>query len=957
MSLNRERWQQLSSLFDEALSLAGPARAEWLAGWHRRDPALAGQLADLLGDCTDTNTLTGPMDAVRGFGRLLDHALAGDPAPAGPAAGTRLGPWELLHKIGEGGMGQVWLAQRADGLYDARAAIKLLRGDLSGVGLAARFARERAVLARLNHPAVARLLDAGVSGGQAYLVLEYVAGQSLSAHVREACPTVADRVRLLMRIGEAVDHAHAQLIVHRDLKPSNVMVTAEGDPKLLDFGIAGLLDESEGRSDGDLTRLTGRGLTLGYAAPEQIQGAPIGTASDVFSLGVLLYEMLSGELPFAPRDAPRLAMERAVLHDEPRRLSQVLQRAPHLVAGPGRPADAARARGDLEAVLAKALRKNPAERYGSVRALLDDLNRWLEHRPVSARADDWRHRSRLFLRRHALPAVALTLVLLSLSGGLAVALWQSNRAHQAARQSERIADYLTELLASASPDRHGGKWPTVLQLLESSRQALPQKFLDDPQTRLRLLAVLSDTYHQLNRFDIAMPLQEEQVALATQLHGSDGAETLRARLDQARTFQVQGLFDKVIVALEALREPLRRELGPDSEEHRQLLYILSTSYTRTGRLDDADRMLAEVGRITEARFPPGSPERLSHLNHLQVLRVGQGRLREALEAIRATQPYWNDPDPERARQILVFRRNTLAVQIRLAQYERIEERSRELLADMDRLLGPGNDMAMGLRVELARYFTEIGDFRRALQQRQDNLALADAAGVQHPAVRLPLRVALALARTQAGAADAGTLRREARALLAEVDAAAAPLGYARAEAWISLARIGLALDDDGLAADAVARLVGDAGLRLDRDALLASRVAQLEGGLARLQGDLPRSRQRLLERQRLFERPLADRQTLPAWAAALDLAYTEVLAGGRDAAAALDTAAARRPPGMPPGHPLDAVTVYLRARLHAGSDSAPAVQQALRAVLEPAAARGGPSAGTGRGSLGAALTL
>ncbi len=961
------RWHALSDLLDEALALSPAARVPWLDRLRQRDAALADVVAQAL---AEADALTGPdaadlhgdttLPGLANFGQGLAQVLQ---APSGdgpaPRLGLRLGAWQLLHKIGEGGMGQVWLARRADGLYEAQAAIKLLRSDLSSAGWAQRFARERAVLARLDHPAVARLLDAGIEDGQAYLVLEYVDGRTLAEHVRSACPGVEPRVRLLLQIAEAVDHAHAQLIVHRDLKPSNVMITRAGQPKLLDFGIAGLLDDGE-PVDTDLTRQTGRGLTLGYAAPEQILGRPIGTAADVFSLGVMLFELLSGELPFAPRSSPRLELEHAVLHDEPRRLSTLLTAARQRPlpadadpVSPGRPVDMARVAGDLEAIVAKALRKDVAQRYGSVRALIDDLNHWLAHRPVSARRDDGWHRSRLWLRRNALGAAALATVLLTLAGGLAGVTWQWRRAEAAARQSDQVTQYLGDLLISASPDRHGGQWPTVLQLLQSTRETLPERFRDDPDTRIRLLQVLAGTYHELNRFDLAMPMWGELVDLSTQRHGQGDPRTLQARFKQAHTHQVQGLFDKTIAELEPLRPTYAQVFGDRSETYRQLLYVLGTSYSRVGRLDDADTTLAEAGRLTDASFPPGSRQWLSHQNHLQVLRNGQGRVREALQAILRTQPYWAGATRETLRDMLVYRRNTLAIQIRLSEYTDIEPRARALVAEMDRLMGPGNDLSAGMRHELARYFTEVGQRQAALQQREQNLALAQAAQVQHPAVVVPLQVQVLLARAQAGAAPPAELERDARALLGTVKAHGTALGYSRADAWINLVRVGLLLDDAALAAEALAPLKADAGLRLDRDRLLASRVAQIDGEVARLQGDLPRSAALLRERMQVFERP-GDKQLLPAWVAALDLAWTLVLMDDAGADAALQAAAARRPPGVAAGHALDHVQAYLQAR-RVGPAAASAADAALLSLGRSQGRAPSTLPRQGLGSLGGAF--
>ena len=607
-------------------------------------------------------------------------------------------------------------------------------------------------------------------------------------------------------------------------------------------------------------------------------------------------------------------------------------------------------------MVATALRRDPAQRYAGVQALIDDLEHWLAHRPVSVRRQDWRHRSRLWLRRHAVLAGAASLVSLSLAAGLAASTWQWRRAEAAARTSARVTDYLTELLAAASPDSHGGQWPTVLQLLESSRKDLDQKFTDDPDTRMQLLQAISRTYRELNRYDIAIPLAEQWVALSLQRHGPDERRSLVAQLDLAHALQIQGSFDRAVALMEPVRARVAREFGGMSDEYQRLLYVMHGGYSRLGRFDDAERVLAEAGRITEAKSPPGAADWLSHLNHVQGLRVGQGRLREALAALRKTEPYWHAMQASDVREWLVLRRNTIAVQVRLDEYERIEERARGVMADADRILGPGNDLGIGMGQEPARYFTDVGQLRQALAQREANLAQVQAAAVRHPATLLPLRAAVLLARGQAHAAPAKALVRDARGVLSDIEAGGAALGYGRAEAVLALARLGVRLDDAPLAADALARLRGDTGLRLDRDRALASRGRHLEGELARLQGDLARSRDVLLERLAYFD-AFTDTAIVPVWVAALDLAYAQLLMNDPAAAASLKRAARHRPPALPAGRPLDAVAGYLAARLAHGDDEAAPVQAALRelARAQGRAGQAGQAEKALRGSLGGAF--
>lgn len=915
--IDRQRWQRVSTLLDEALAMPAEQRPTWLQALAEREPALAADVAQALGT-------THTVGVEQQFEQWLAPALADEPA-AVDLAGTRLGAWRLQRRIGQGGMGEVWLARRDDGLYEAETAIKLLRSDLTAARLSARFDRERAVLARLNHPAIARLLNAGVQDGRAYLVLELVKGQALADHARLHCPRVAERVQLLLQIAQAVAHAHSRLIVHRDLKPSNVLVQDDGQVKLLDFGIAGLLDDDG--DDGELTRQTGRGLTLGYAAPEQVLGAPIGAAADVFSLGVMLFELLGGTLPLGRRNEPRRAIERAVLHDEPRRLA-ALGAAEVDPGGPGRPQDAARAFGDLEAIAAKALRREPAERYGSVQAMIEDLQRWQRQEPVSVRRDDWRHRSGLFMRRHALLAGATATVTLALLAGLATSLWQWQRAEAAARQSDRVTDVLADLLSSASPERHGGQWPTVLQLLETSVAELPERLRDEPDTHLRLLGVMADTYTNLNRFDRALPLLQRWVEMADAQGGPQSRPALLARLHLGRAHQVLQNNNLALATLEPLGPQIRQAFGEVSPEMRQLQHSLAAAAMHAGRFELAEQALAEGWRITRQLPVDQAHEQALYLNNLHVLRNRQGRVPEALALARQAQPFWASTDATHARTILTLRRNPLDTEIDLMQVSDAEPRMRAIVADMDRLLGPGNEQALLMYRMLARYFAHSGEFRRAAAEYDALLAHAARDGVAGSTMLRP-RAERVLMQARAGA-GLGPLKAETEALLREIAAEPQPLAGTLLDALMALAEFGLLLDDAQLASRALA-VAGST--RPPPATPPGTRWARIEGELARLQGDLPTSRARLQQRIDFLARN-TEQRVIWTWSAQLNMAYTLVLMGSPEATARLQHARSLRPPALAPGHPLDAVADYLQARLAHGSDDAAPVRSALKALAQ-----------------------
>jgi eukaryotic-like serine/threonine-protein kinase len=512
-----EEWQILSPRLDEALEMSDEQRAVWLSSLRAESPALVNQLEALL---HEHGVLSKEGFLEKGVGLPEGRGLAGQ----------SLGAYRLVSQIGQGGMGSVWLAERNDGRFERSVAVKFLNIALMGEGGEERFKREGRILARLAHPHIADLIDAGVSqSGQPYLVLEYVDGDHIDHYCDHHKLDTRSRIRLFLDVLEAVAQAHTNLIVHRDLKPSNVLVRKDGLAKLLDFGIAKLLEDEEPA----LTLANGRAMTPDYAAPEQLSGGAITTATDVYALGVLLYVLLTGQHPAGQGRHAAADLVKAIVETEPTRPSDavapgrgksefVIQLAQLAAQRASTPDKLSRLlRGDLDTIVKKALKKAPAERYSSVPALADDLRRYLRHEPISARPDTLAYRWAKFSRRNRTAVLLATLAIVATAAGLAGTLLQARNARlqrdfalrQLAR-AESVNDLDNFLLTDAAPS---GKPFTVSELLGRAEHLVERQRGPNLADRVELLISIGRKYIGRDEDAKARRLLEQAYQLSRQL--------------------------------------------------------------------------------------------------------------------------------------------------------------------------------------------------------------------------------------------------------------------------------------------------------------------------------------------------------------------------------------------------------------------------------------------------------
>jgi len=779
----RARWERLQTLLDAVEALPEADRAGSLEEACPEDADLRAEALALLAVEPEAGAY------LDGFAREL--ASRGGDFP--DLSGKRIGAYRLLRPLGRGGMGVVYEAQRADGEFEQRVALKLLALALTGTEAHRRFLAERQILAGLEHPAIARVLDGGVTeDGTPWFAMEHVEGLPIDAYCDRHRLGIRERLELLLQACEAVEHAHRRLVVHRDLKPANVLVTDDGRVKLLDFGIAKLLDAEAAPA----TRTALRLMTPAYASPEQVRGEPVTTASDVYQLGVLLYELLTGKRPYLLRHGGTGELERAILEQVPSRLSAAVSReqAPTGPIGAGASVEAAcrsrrsslarlrrRLRGDLDTIAFKALAKEPGRRYGSADRLAQDIRRHLDALPVLARRDTWIYRGRKLLERHTVGA-ATALVGLVLAAGMAGfhtvsvererdvaqlerdrAQAERDRARAAAARAEQMSRFLTGLFRGADPRQARGAELTARELLDRGVQQVDRLLAAQPELQAQMLQVLARTYLELGLYDAAEPLLDRALELVRNRVGTDHPEHAAALGNLGMLRYRQGEYRRAETLLDEAVRILDTPAGLDAPALAEVLETLGQTYRSLG---DHERSMATLERALtiQARATGEDSEPVAAvLNSLGAVLIAAGDYERAEQvyeralAIHEREHGAEHPLVGAALQNLAFVRSAQG------RTEGLEAMYRRGLAIQQRAHGPVHPKVGASLNNLGHFLAESGRHAEAIEVLREALEVQSAAlGPDHPDIAYVL---VSLGDTQRAAGRLREAREQYRRIV------------------------------------------------------------------------------------------------------------------------------------------------------------------------------------------------
>jgi serine/threonine-protein kinase len=732
-SLDAQRWNRLEEVFLDALERDVSGRHAFVVESTKDDPSLAPEVEAMLAAHEESLALA--LEA-----QLIDAPSHHDvPEILGPD--VRIGPYRLVEHIGRGGMGDVFRAERVDGEFTQTVAIKLLRTNTVTPEVLRRFRFERQVLARLEHAHIARLIDGALTpDGRPYLVMELVGGRPITAYCDEARLAIDARLALFRTVCGAVQYAHRHLIVHRDLKPSNILVTASGDVKLLDFGLAKLLAPDES-VPANTTQTTSRVLTPDYASPEQVRGERITTATDVYALGLLLYELLSGVRAQTTMSASLVELERRVCIEEPPRPSDALasgtreQVAARVAARGGGRLDRLRRhlRDELDTIVASALRKDPSRRYSSVEQLSDDVGRHVSGLPVLARADTFGYRARKFVRRHRVGVGASAAIVLSIGAGLTFALTGLVRAQRAeqraldeATAARHVSDFLVQLFRVSDPNETRGNSVTARELLDRGADRITTQLDSVPTVQARLLRTMSQAYRELGLYDPALKLAEQALPRQRQQFGDSSVEVARSLNELASLHSRRGEYAKARdLGLQSLA--LQQRIFP-TDSLAGVLNNLAIVYGQLGETDSARVMFERVLPIRERVLGPDHLTVHGALSNLAVVYGQLGRNGEAQPLLERAYAIARKHNGDEHVLVAGTLDNLANLHLAEGRLDTARVLSNRALAIREKILPPAHPLIATSLNNLGSILLEAGDvagakplFERALDIRERSL--------------------------------------------------------------------------------------------------------------------------------------------------------------------------------------------------------------------------------------------
>src|SRR5579871_3603115 len=698
-------WQRIEALFYEALEQAPAAREAFLASACGSDVDLRREIDSLLA----------ASDKTLGFiQRPLQEAARSLDDRSEITSGRQIGAYRLLAVLGEGGMGRVYLAARADDLYKQQVVIKLMHAGFAQTRrMLLRFGAERQILANLNHPNIARLLDGGVSDGLPYLVMEYVDGVPIDEYCREHRLGTESRLKLFCTVCQAVEYAHKNLVVHRDIKPGNILVTDDGTPKLLDFGIAKLLAEG---ADLTRTRTGERMMTPEYASPEQVRGDNITTSTDVYALGVLLYELLSGRRPFHLETTSPIEIARVICEQTPTAPSIVGRQNPSLA-----PPDASRKlSGDLDNIVLMAMRKEPARRYVSVGQFAEDIEAFLGGYPVRARTDTWGYRSGKFIHRHRAGVIATIVVAVALVGfSIGMGLF-ARRAQRERMAAEREAQFLNSIFQATTPEQARGRQVTGRELLDQGTKRVETEFSGEPQLQATLFDNIGRAYTSLGLYRNGEDVLQRAYNLRRQTLGDSDLNTASTLDSLATAIRLENEYARAEPFFRAALAVRKQKLQPDD-------LLIASSMSNLGEClywegkDSESELLLRQALDLQRKYQKDVNVAATD-DYLALVLERRGNFREAVPLLReavAINATIGTDTPDYANSL----HNLAGALIDEGNMSEAETMDKQSLAIRRKVNGPGHpDLSYPLN-NLGYLFLEKGDWASAEPFLKENLEI------------------------------------------------------------------------------------------------------------------------------------------------------------------------------------------------------------------------------------------